>query len=159
MKTDGEDPQKPLFTFGGEVSPKKCTSVLAPQTAYPGWLQKHLEERLGGFRSARWQRCTKCHGIILAGLDDDTAAIHVQTDPTPLTLRQDELCQWIGRPTYTATIRARTIELDRRTWRHTHWQPPNGSIVPAHVCGKRFPGFLLPPDANTQQTHHQHPPF
>lgn len=149
--------QDPLFATPPADQPRKHSKP-APDHM-PNWLKKHLEEKTGGFRAARWTRCPKCHAIILKGLDDDVAAWTVEADPTPITPRQEELCQWIGRQTYMVTMNPNRIELDRRT-SYAIGKSCARPVVPAHRCGKRSNGFLLPPNASTQgQAENEHPPF
>lgn len=120
-----------------------------PKEPMPKWLVRALEIKTGGFRGAHWERCRNCRQIILEGLDADIAALTVQADPTPINPRQETACHLTARPTYTVTMTSRRIELDRRDQWSIGEPSPSFPILPAHKCGARFPGFLLPP-ARTQ---------
>lgn len=108
-------------------------------------------------RRSMFRRCTRCDDIILVGLDNDVCAFKVEADPTPLTARQEYACYLTGRRTYDATVVARAVELLHRDVAYVDapervpWQ-----VVPAHQCGARFPGFLIPP---MYQHDHTRPPF
>lgn len=142
--------QRPLP--GMPKPPKKTPGPM------PKWLIQAIETKTGGFRSARWTRCPKCQQIILQGLDDDIAAFTVQADPTPINPRQETACRLTARPTYAVT-EGRQIELDRRDRWSTGKPSPDRPIIPAHKCGARFPGFLLPKQKRTQGATDDECPF
>lgn len=127
----------------------------------PAWLLAELERRLGGFRTARWQRCPTCHAITLHGMDDDIAAGMATADPTPLTPQGEYACTLIHRPTYEAVPRGRTYEL----WLRDSWRmdkppdPPKVLVLPAHRCGARFPGFTPTTHTRTGNGPDDEPPF
>lgn len=127
------------------------------------WLKQLLETKTGGFRAATWQRCRNCNELTLHGMDADICAEMVTADPTPLNPQQELACFIIGRPTFTLTPRAgsTSYELsDRRTaYRYGPRPPDHGSrtIIPAHQCGARFPGFIKRP--TTKETQGHEPPF
>lgn len=105
------------------------------------WLIKHLEEKTGGFRNARWIRCKACAELTIYGMDNDTAAIMVTCDPTPLTPQQETWMDAAKRRTFTARINGRKIQLMDRS-PEAVGTPSNEQIVPTHLCGARIPGFL-----------------
>lgn len=146
------------LSLHSEPVPTSKPAKPAPNSDLPGWLRKELETRTGGFRHASWNRCPRCRAIILEGLDDDIAAFTVQADPTPINIDQENICHTIGRHTYTATI-GKNIELNHRTT-YAAGRPSRHPIVPAHRCGARFAGFLLPQLPTERQAHHDRPaPF
>lgn len=126
------------------------------------WLKQLLENKTGGFRAARWQRCPTCDQLTLHGMDADLCAGMVTADPTPLTPQQEHACFIADRPTYTLKPRGNTYELNDRRGPYLYGtRPPdhNGkTVIPAHQCGARFPGFIKRPKT-TQETHHGNPPF
>lgn len=147
----GAHRQPALFNI--PASPKPKTPGM------PGWLKRALETKTGGFRQAHWNRCPNCGQIILTGLDADTCAFTINADPTPITPRQEQLCALTGRPTYYVTAGQNRIELDRRDTYSIGRPSPHYPIVPAHKCGARFPGFLLPPETKTQGATNNDCPF
>lgn len=137
-----------------------------PKTANkkPGqddWLKQLLEDKTGGFRAARWERCTTCKELTLHGMDADMCAGMVTADPTPLSELQELACIIVGRPTFTLKARGTSYELNDRRDAHKYGpRPPthNGRVViPAHQCGARFPGFIQRP--TTKETHNGQPDF
>lgn len=124
------------------------------------WLKQLLETKTGGFRAARWQRCPNCNQLTLHGMDADLAAGMATADPTPLTETQELACFITGRPTYTLTNRGTSYELNDRRGAYLYGpRPPNHkgrTIIPAHQCGARFPGFI--PRPHTKETTND-PPF
>lgn len=125
------------------------------------WMVQLLEAKTGGFRAARWGRCTTCGELTLHGMDADLCAGMATVDPTPLSPQQEHACMITGRETYSVKERGTSYELnDRRGAYRYGARPPDQrgkTIVPAHQCGARFPGFIKKP--TTQETHHGHPPF
>ncbi|MHC6592409.1 hypothetical protein [Arthrobacter sp. C152] len=118
------------------------------------WLKQLLETKTGGFRAARWQRCPTCDQITLHGMDADIAAGMATVDPTPLSPLQELACFIVGRDTYVLKPREKGYELSDRSGAYLYGPrpPDHGSktIVPAHQCGARFPGFI--PRPNNQET-------
>lgn len=136
-----------------------------PKPSKPGmddWLKQQLETKTGGFRAARWGRCPNCSELTLHGMDADLCAGMVTADPTPLTPQQEHACMIFGRPTYTLKPRGNSHELNDRTGAyHYGSRPPDQhgkTIIPAHQCGARFPGFIPRPN-KPQETTNEHPPF
>lgn len=137
-------------------APAKTTQA---KPAKDDWLKQLLETKTGGFRAARWQRCTTCNELTLHGMDADLCAGMATADPTPLSPQQELACFIVGRPTYTLKPRDQAYELsDRTDAYHYGPRPPNhrsATIIPAHHCGARFPGFIKRPA--TKETHHECP--
>lgn len=127
--------------------------------AMDDWLKQQLETKTGGFRAARWDRCTTCNELTLHGMDADICAGMVIVDPTPLSPLQELACFTIGRETFTLKPREKGYELsDRRpAYLYGPRPPDHGSktIVPAHRCGARFPGFIKRPDTQETRTNDQ----
>jgi hypothetical protein len=125
------------------------------------WMKQLLETKTGGFRAARWQRCPTCDQLTLHGMDADVCAGMATADPTPLSPQQELACFIVGRPTYTLKPREKGYELsDRRCDYLWGPRPPDHrskTVIPAHKCGARFPGFIQQP--TTQETHNGQPPF
>lgn len=124
----------------------------------PEWLSRLLETKLGGFRHARWQRCSKCDRITLHGMDADVLAGVVTVDPTPINRHQEIWCALHGRPTYSLRIDAdRKITISDRP-RYSLGLECRNPVVPEHQCGSEYPGFLALPDKGSGATG-QDPPF
>lgn len=125
------------------------------------WLKQLLEAKSGGFRAARWGRCPGCDQLTLHGMDADLCAGMATVDPTPLSPHQEHACFITGRPTYSLKARGTGYELNDRRGAYLYGtRPPDQrgkTIVPAHQCGARFPGFI--PRPQTQETHNDHPSF
>lgn len=125
------------------------------------WLKQLLETKTGGFRAARWGRCPGCSQLTLTGMDADLCAGMVTADPTPLTPQQEHACMIAGRETYTLKPRGTSYELNDRRGAYLYGtRPPDHrgrTVIPAHQCGARFPGFIQKPP--TQETHHGQPDF
>lgn len=137
----------------------------SPPGKKPGmddWLKQQLETKTGGFRAAHWKRCTDCGELTLHGMDADLCAGMVTADPTPLSPQQEHACMITGRPTYTLKPRGNSYELNDRSGAYLYGtRPPDGrgkTIVPEHLCGARFPGFI-PTPKQQQETTHEQPPF
>ncbi|WP_422758275.1 hypothetical protein [Paenarthrobacter sp. C1] len=133
-------------------------------TRTPGkddWLKTLLENKTGGFRAARWERCNTCQELTLHGMDADMCAGMVTADPTPLSPQQELACMIIGRPTFTLKPRGQAYELHDRRDAHKHGpRPPDHkgrTVIPAHQCGARFPGFIQRP--TTKETPNAEPDF
>lgn len=131
-----------------------------PAPKKPGiddWLLAQLETKTGGFRAARWGRCRTCQQITLTGMDADLTAGIATVDPTPLSPQQEHACMITGRETYTLTNRGNTYTLDDRRGATRYGpRPPNhhrSTIVPAHQCGARFPGFIQKPTTTKETTN------
>lgn len=118
--------------------------------------QLHAEPRPVQRRSL-FRKCHRCKQVILVGLDADLCAFRTEADPTPLTARQEYACYLVGRRTYDAVVVARAVELTHRDAamvaapEANHW-----AVVPAHQCGARFAGFIIPP---MYQPDHTKAPF
>lgn len=122
------------------------------------WLKQLLEQKTGGFRAARWERCKDCDQLTLHGMDADLCAGMVTVDPTPLSPQQEHACMITGRPTYSLKPRGTSYELSDRDGAYLYGsRPPDQrgkTIVPAHQCGARFPGFI-PRPATKETTNHE----
>jgi hypothetical protein len=123
----------------------------------PDWLANEIRTATGPrYRTnAAWCRCPKCEAIILAGLDDPCIAAPAKVDPTPLTPLQELVCALEHRSTYRLHLAGTSGRIQARD----RWQPPAGGdppVVPAHLCGNRFPGFTPPA---IERTRHDKPPF
>ena len=121
------------------------------------WLLQLLENKTGGFRAARWNRCRHCNEIVLTGINDDQCAGTITADPTPLTAAQELECLLAGRDTVSATPHGRTYDLHRRDDDLISNHPAGGgttfgTVIPAHQCGNRYPGFFQRPNRNTWPT-------
>lgn len=139
-------------------------AIPAQATKKPGmddWLKQQLENKTGGFRAARWGRCPDCQELTLHGMDADLCAGMVTVDPTPLSPQQEHACMIVGRPTFTIKPRGNSYELNDRRGAYLYGsRPPDHrthTIIPAHKCGARFPGFIPRPDK--QETTSEKPPF
>ena len=134
------------------------TLFTTQKPAKPETNQEWLKQLL----AARWQRCPNCNQITLHGMDADLAAGMATADPTPLTEQQELACIIAHRPTYTLTTRGTTHELNDRTAAHTYGPRPSNhkgrTIIPAHQCGARFPGFIPQPHTTPEAPNDQ-PPF
>ena len=114
------------------------------------WLLKQLETKLGGFRSARWQKCTTCHQWTLSGPDNDIAGIPATVDPTPLTPAQEYDAAIHQRTTYTIRQNGKTWHISDRC-PYAVARPENLlTVVPAHHCGHRYT-----PTRPLDPRHHQ----
>ena len=127
----------------------------------PDWLLKLTEQKQGGFRNARWQRCTTCQELTIHGMDADLCAGMVTVDPTPLTPQQEHWCALQGRPTYSLDIDAdRKIKINDRIHYSLAKPHPRGNpIVPTHHCGQRYPSFIEELRKPTTTTATATPPF
>jgi hypothetical protein len=126
----------------------------------PEWLAAEIRASDGpSYRTyAAWCRCPKCAAIILTGLDDPCGAANASVDPSPLTPLQEFICSLEHRETYRIHLAGTSARIQRRD----RWQPPAGTkgkppIVPAHLCHKRFPGFIVQPAI--ERTTNGQPPF
>lgn len=137
------------------------TTTASKKPGQDEWLKQLLEAKTGGFRAARWQRCPGCDQLTLHGMDADLCAGMVTADPTPLSEHQELACIITGRPTFTLKPRGTSYELSDRDGAHKYGpRPPNHSgktIIPAHLCGARFPGFI--PRPVTKETTNHEPGF
>ena len=124
------------------------------------WLKTQLENKTGGFRAARWGRCPGCQELTLHGMDADLCAGMVTADPTPLSPQQEHACMIVGRPTFALKPRGTSYELSDRRGAYLYGsRPPDHrgkTVIPAHQCGARFPGFIPRP---TKETTSEHPSF
>jgi len=138
------DPHGPAHPDGGKL---------------PAWVTDQLHANR---KSARWKRtaefhrCRKCDAIVISGLDDERCAFKATVDPTPLDPRQETATLIAGRKTYDARIAGTTITLDRRDQDHMS-RTGRDTVVPAHQCGARWPGFITPPHHG--KAHHAPIPF
>ena len=127
--------------------------------AMDDWLKAQLENKTGGFRAARWGRCTTCQELTLHGMDADICAGMVTADPTPLSPPQEHACFIVGRPTFTLKPRGTSYELSDRTGAYLYGpRPPDHhgkTVVPAHRCGARFQGFIPRPTTKETSTNDQ----
>lgn len=125
----------------------------------PYWVTDQLEQEVRPLaRRGLFGRCRRCRHIIITGLDNSLCAFKAEVDPTPLTAQQEYACYLTGRPTYDALLYGPAIELLHRY--PATVEPPEAkpwAVVPAHQCGARFPGFLVPPLTETE--HQATPPF
>ncbi|UXE04797.1 hypothetical protein QEH44_gp61 [Arthrobacter phage Shambre1] len=126
----------------------------------PDWLKTALETKTGGFRKARWQRCTNCGELTIHGMDADICAGMVTVDPTPLTRQQEIWCAIHGRRTYRLTIDPdRSITIWDRP-RYSLGKESDRPVVPEHECGMRYGVWLeLPDKAGHTKTVNEPPPF
>jgi len=127
----------------------KNTPTKARKTGIDPWLQNLLETKTGGFRAARWQRCTTCNQITLTGINIEECAWTVTVDPTPLDPHTELECLLAHRPTLSATPHGKIYELHHRDADliadHPAGAPTTyGLVFPAHQCGNRYPGFQKP---------------
>jgi hypothetical protein len=156
---------------GKNFTQKAGISVTAPLFELPpdriphpdgGWLPDWLAAEIHASEGPRyrtqaiWCRCSRCEEIILAGLDDPCVAANATVDPTPLTPLQELICALEHRRTY----RFHQAGTGGRIQTRDKWQPPAGGdppVIPAHKCGHRFPGFVIPPAP--ERTSNDKPPF
>jgi hypothetical protein len=125
----------------------------------PDWLRHVLENKTGGFRAARWQRCPQCDRITLHGMDADACAGMVTVDPTPITRHQEIWCALHARPTYQLRIDPdRKITINDRP-RYSLGLECRNPVVPEHQCGSEYPGFLDLPPRGSNETAGTEPPF
>ena len=92
-------------------------------------------------RKASVTRCPTCRAQVLTGADALMAATSVTVDPTPLDPESELACKLAGRGLYTVRRVDDRLELDYRD----EWGTPGHAtrpVVPAHLCGHRFPGDL-----------------
>lgn len=127
----------------------------------PQWVTDQLNDDTLSMphRNAIFTRCPRCQDITITGLDANILAQHATADPTPLDATQELACALTNRPTYTAQLRGTTLTI---WYREIHIEkPPNTPgtwpVIPAHRCGQRFPGFLIP--AQPERTKDAPPPF
>jgi hypothetical protein len=141
-------------------------SLPAPRHPHPdgGWLPQWLNEELAKQHpptsrpAATWTRCGKCHAIILTGLDDPCLGHPAAVDPTPLNPYTELACAILRIPTYRLHHQGTTARIAARTrWDQPAGAPGTAPVVPAHRCGRRFPGFTIPPE--TERQEHAAPPF
>jgi hypothetical protein len=142
-------------------------------TSLTPWLRQHLLEtgaldpRLVG-RKAQLRKCPTCRADILRGLDDDTCALLVVVDPTPLSPLGEALALVEGR--YTVTFRRDRghLVLDLRDDFHIAGSPAGTrafeDVLRQHVCNTAPPAGPLAtgsrhPAANIQEDYTGDPPF
>lgn len=107
----------------------------------------------GNGRNVKREKCPHCGARILTGLDGNVGAILVHADPTPLSNAQELACTLTGRPTFFLDRRGKGAALERRQHWHIGPHPAaKNTIVPAHLCGARFPDpppktYITDPDA------------
>lgn len=133
-----------------------------PHPSGTGWLPQWVTDQLNTNppigRRALFTRCRKCKEIVLRGLDADILAMEVTADPTPLDPMQELACVLTGRATYQANVGGDEIKIIDRQLRYTTaGVPPPRPIIPEHVCGRRFPGFIIEPVTQTERA--KNPPF
>lgn len=115
-----------------------------------------LEVKLGGFRKAHWKRCRHCDELTIVGIDGDMCAFRVEVDPTRITPREEAWCALQGRKTASLEIVGKAITI----WARDPLDiatPSRQPIVPHHVCGQRYAGFILKPTKQRQES--EVPPF
>jgi hypothetical protein len=131
-----------------------------PHPSGDGWLPQWVTDQINNpgplARRAQFTRCTRCGSIIIHGLDADQLAQEVRADPTPITKDQEIACILTDRPTWQLAIAGEEIKIIDRQLR---WQtrPPKRPIVPDHICGLQFPGFVIPAQHPTERN--KIPPF
>lgn len=113
-----------------------------PSAGMPDWLMRQIETTTGGLRNGRWKRCPRCNELTIQGLDADVAAFQVTVDPTPLEPKQEGWCVLNGRQTYAAEVIGKKVILNDRD-PYAIARPSYYRILPEHVCGHRYPGFLV----------------
>lgn len=111
------------------------------------------ENRASTRRTARFHRCRRCGAIVLTGLDGDVLAWTATADPTPINAQAELAVLLLLQRTYRVD---HTREGYHLTYRHPAHRGP-GTVLPAHACGRRFPGFLTPPAQ--EHTHADQPPY
>lgn len=126
----------------------------------PSWISDQLHDsHPSDRRVARFHYCRKCGDIVITGLNDDWCAYTVTADPTPINRPTEIACIILARPTFNAWPASTSSgwELERRNPRllPTNRHP----IVPAHICGRRFPGFLSEPEVVGGSDPDQAPPY
>jgi hypothetical protein len=118
------------------------TGMIAP------WLSRLLEAqgRLntdGVHRHARARFCARCGHTILTGLDADTAAMPIRTDPTPITALGELTALMAGTPTYELRWLTNHYEIDYRDQHRIKGNPPGiwkgGDVLVSHRCELPFP--------------------
>lgn len=100
-----------------------------------------------------------CGAAILAGLDDDIAALPVRVDPKPLTPLAEALAVVVGRATATLRREARGYVLNYRDSYRIAGHPAGAGhydVLAEHVCGTApaWPGTttaFAPPIALTEE--------
>lgn len=127
-----------------------------PPAGMPDWLMQQIEIKTGGLRNGRWKRCPRCNELTVQGLDADVAAFTVTVDPTPIQPNQEGWCVINGRNTYGVEVIGKKVIINYRD-PYAIGLPSHYRIVPEHVCGHRYPGFLLKRPATGQDE--QAPPF
>lgn len=109
-------------------------------TPMPAWL---IRVR-GPSRYATLANCPRCHRPMLCGLDDDTAALFVHADPTPLTAEQELAALLTGHRTYDAildTVRNRLRLYHRTRW---HMADRHHPVLADHRCQVTWPSLTGP---------------
>lgn len=144
-----------------------------PTTSHDTWLTQHLIAagyltETGLTRRARLRPCPRCTQLILAGLDDDWAALEARADPHPLNPLGEALTHLAGHHTYALHQDSRGYHLDRRTADHITHQPAGTrlreDILRAHHCNTDPPTPPLTttsnhPSATPPQPPNTPPPF
>lgn len=113
----------------------------------PEWLVASLSARGlhdadGIRRSARLARCDECHRPVLAGLDDDVAAMPVQCEPHEIDLQGETLALLLGLRTYTLTRRIQARGLGWNLDLRDRWAIAKGQRTPLlaqHRCDVAMP--------------------
>lgn len=135
----------------------------------PEWLIASLSERGlhdadGVRRHARMTHCDECHRPVLAGLDDDVAAMPVQCEPHEIDLHGETLALLLGLRTYTLTRRIRSKGLGWNLDLRDRWAITKGqrtALLAQHRCDVAMPPakkkFL--PRAQQVVTANDQPPF
>lgn len=114
----------------------------------PQWLDQHIRTVTGappGARNAEPRRCRTCRTMVLAGLDNDWAALDATADPTPLDHQGEALAHLTGRKTYALRRRGNHLQLATRDrWQISgprNWPTPY-DVLAEHKCGApELPGI------------------
>lgn len=131
------------------------------------WLRDHLVRsghltETGISRRARLTPCPgsvggrRCPDLVLAGLDDDWAALEARTDPLPLSPLGEALAAVEDRATYALSRTGAGWMLDRRD-HHKITYAPAGSrsrrdVVRQHRCGTPPPSGPLTAPSSFPET-------
>lgn len=154
--------QLKLFDTPADPTPPPTTT---PTSNHDTWLTLHLIRaghltEHGISRRARISTCPRCKQHTLRGLDGDTCAFDVTTDPHPLNPLGEALAHIEGRRTYALHHEARGYVLDPRDAAHIQHAPagtrPREDILRDHKCATGPPPpALIAPTTFTEA----HPPL
>ena len=135
----------------------------------PEWLIESLAARGlhdadGVRRSARLTRCDECHRPVLAGLDDDVAAMPVKCEPHEIDVQGETLALLLGLRTYTLTRRVRAKGLGWNLDLRDRWAIAGGqrtALLAQHRCDVAMPPAkkLFLPQVGQSTSASDRPPF